>query len=264
MKLVVVLGVVAMVVGAGSAHADATGQVRFKGADFKVADAVAYQGDDGVEVALLSTAFDRAAAGKDQKIDTFDVMRTRGANLTLKVGRDGGLGCIDYSPGNGGGSACNGDFAKGLKLTANTADRIAGTFRLKSGADVVDVAFDLKVESTVARAGTALPPDGGEPGKAVLAHFAALEKGDFKALKATAPPEQRAMMDASEKSGEAKEMFQLLRDISPRKVRLTGGTVDGDRAFVDFEGTADGQVVKGVADVVRLDGKWYFKGTSMR
>ena len=129
-----------------------------------------------------------------------------------------------------------------------------------AGGDTADVTFDVPVEGEVARTGTALPPDGGEPGRAVLAHYGAIEKNDFQALKATASPERQAMMTASEKSGEAKE-FKMLRDFSPRKVRVVGGTVDGDTALVDYEGVEDGKPVKGT---VRGGGKWYFEGSSSR
>ena len=72
------------------------------------------------------------------------------------------------------------------------------------------------------------------------------------------------MMAASEKAGEAKEMFKMMREMSPRKVKVTGGTVYGDDALVDFEGVEGGKPVKGVADCVRIAGKWYMSGTSTR
>lgn len=261
---VVAVALAAVVAGAPEARADVKGRVNMRGASFAVADAVAYKTADGVEVALLPKAFDRRAAGKDQKIDSFDVMRMGGPQITLRIGADGSFSCIDYSTGQGGGSSCNSDYTAALKLTARTAERVAGTLRLKDDADSVDVTFDLKVESTVTRAGTALPAGGGEPGRAVLAHFAAIEKNDFKALMATAPPERRAMMEEAERSGEAKELFKMMRDMSPRKVKVVGGTVDGDDAFVDFEGVDDGRPVKGVAECVRIGGTWYMTGTSTR
>ncbi len=244
--------------------ADAKGRVNVKGASFTVADAVAYKDDDNIEVALLPAAFNRKDAVKDRKIDSFDVMRMSGAHVTLVVRPDGSFNCINFSTGQGGGSSCTGDYETALTLTTRTATRVAGTFRLKAGSDTADVTFDVPVEGEVARAGTALPPDGGEPGRAVLAHFGAIEKNDFKALKATASPERQAMMTEAEKSGEAKEMFKMLRDFSPRKVRVVGGTVDGDSALVDYEGVEDGKPVQGTAEVMRVGGKWYFEGSSSR
>jgi hypothetical protein len=266
MRKVIVGGCVlaAGLVSAPALHADARGKVSVSGVSFAVVDAVAYKNDDGVAVTLLPAPFDLKAAAKDRKIDTFDFMRMGGAYITLKVDADGSFNCIDFSTGQGGGSSCDNSFTPALKLTTRTAERIAGTFRLKSKSDNADVTFDLKVESTLTPPGTALPPDGGEPGRAVLAHFAAIEKNDFKALMATAAPEQRAMMAASEKSGEAKKLFEMMRAMSPRKVRVTGGTVDGESALVEFEGVEDGKPIKGTADVERIAGKWYMSGSSTR
>lgn len=260
----VLAGVALMAAVAAPAAADVKGKVAMNEVTFTVADAVAYKTSDGIEVAFLPAAFDRKAAAKDRKIDSFDVMRMGKGHITLRIGSDGSFSCVDFSAGNGGGSSCNSDYTKALKLTARTADHVAGTFRLKEPGNTADVTFDLKVESVAVPAGTPLPPDGGEPGKAVVAHFAAIEKNDFKALMATARPEQAKMMAESEKSGEAKEMFKMLRDMSPRKVKVTGGTIDGDDALVDFEGVEDGKPMKGVADCVRIAGKWYMTGTSNR
>lgn len=252
----------AMFVVPALAGADVKGTVALKGASFTVADAVAYTTDDGVEVALLPAALDRKAAAKDLRLDSFDIMRTGKAYVTLKIGADGSFSCIDYSTGVGGGSSCNTDFSKALKLSARTPARVAGTFRMKVDGDTADVTFDVKVESALPRPGVALPTGGGEPGAAVLAHFAAIEKNDFKALKATAQPDQLAMMEAAEKSGEAKEMFTMMREMSPRKVRVLGGTVDGDSALVDIEGVLDGKTVKAMAECVRVGGRWYMAGMS--
>ena len=73
-----------------------------------------------------------------------------------------------------------------------------------------------------------------------------------------------AAITESEKSGEAKEMFKMLRDFSPRKVRVVGGTIDGDTALVDYEGVEGGKPVKGTAEVARVGGKWFFEGSSSR
>jgi hypothetical protein len=259
----VVLG--AMTAAAPEVHAQAKGTVALERASFTVADAVAYKTDSGIEVALLSAKFDRLGASKDKRIDSFDILRMMNVTAaTLRIGADGSFNCIDFKADGGGGSSCNSDFTPALTLTARTADRVAGRFRLDAGGQKADVTFDLKVESVAARAGTALPADGGDPGRAVMAHFAAIEKNDFKALIATAPPERRQMMQAAEKSGEAKELFEMMRAMSPRKVKITGGTVDGDSAMVDYDGVEGGKPVKGTADVVRIGGQWYLTGTSNR
>ncbi len=242
--------------------ADAKGQVKLSRATFTIADAVAYKTDDGIEVALLSARFDRQAAAKDQKIDSFDIMRTDGMSITLRIGSDGSFNCIDFRSDSGGGSSCNSNYTPALKITARTADRIAGTFKLNAGGESADITFDLPVESKAARTGTALPAGGGDPGKAVIAHYAALEKNDWAALKASASPDQRKQLDEAEKTGENKDVMQMLRRMSPTKIRVLGGTVNGDQAEVDYEGQEDGKTVKGVADVQRIGGRWYMMGSN--
>jgi len=266
MRMFVAGGCVAVmgIMGAPALHADAKGSVNLSGASFTVVDAVAYKANDGIELAFLPAALDRKEAAKDRKLDIFDLMHGDGRYVALIVGADGSFNCINYSTGKGGGSSCNSSYTPGLTFTTRTPDRVVGRFHLTGDGNTADVTFDLKVESALAPPGTPLPAGGGDPGKAVLAHFAAIEKNDFKALKATAQPEQRAMMEAAEKSGEAKEMFEMMRAMSPRKVKLVGGTVDGDDAIVDFEAVEDGKPVKGYAEVVRVGGVWYMTGSSTR
>jgi len=266
MRKVMAGGLVAGAVLASTAglQADVTGTLSIRGTSFTVADAVAYKADDGIEVAFLPATLDRREAAKDRKLDTFDLMHGDGRYMALIVDADGSFTCINYSTGKGGGSACDSAFTPALTFTRRTPERVAGRFRLKNGDDTADVTFDLKVESALTPPGTPLPAGGGDPGRAVLAHFAAIEKNDFKALKATAQPEQRAMMEAAEKAGEAKEMFEMMRAMSPRKVKLVGGTVDGDDAIVDFEAVEDGKPIKGYAEVVRVNGTWYMTGSSTR
>ena len=91
---------------------------------------------------------DRKAAAKDLKIDSFDLMRAGGARVALRVGTDGSFNCIDYSTGEGGGSSCNSDYTKALTLTTRSADRVAGTFRLKAGADTADVLAEFGIDET--------------------------------------------------------------------------------------------------------------------
>lgn len=69
---------------------------------------------------------------------------------------------------------------------------------------------------------------------------------------------------AASPAGEAKQMFEMMRAMSPRKVKLVGGTLDGNDAVVDFVAVEDGKPVKGYAEVVRVGGTWYMTGSSTR
>ena len=247
----------------GAALADASGKVKFHGAAWNVADALAYVDDDETLVVLGSAKFDRAEFADDGKLDTFDFMRQNGLKtLTLKVKADGTMSCLDFSTGSGGGSSC-GSVGDGLKLSERTPKAIAGTFKHKDGEDEVDASFKLAIESgTMARAGTALPAGGGDAGKALMEANAAIRSGDLKKIKAVSPPDRIAAIEESEKSGEAKDMLEMLKMMTPTITKVTGGTVDGDNATLDWTGTDDGQPVKGTAKMKRVGGKWYNTGTS--
>jgi hypothetical protein len=257
-----------MLVNPAPTYADASGSINFRDAQWTVADAVAYPDDEEIEIVFTEAKLDRAEMAQDGKIDTFDIMRSDGRSITINVDADGPTMCIDFSTGNGGGSSCNSDFPPTITLTTRTADRVAGSMQWgETQGEHIHVRFDLPIEGAatggkVARPGTPLPADGGEPGKAVKAHFAALTKGDWKQMKAISHPERVAMMEASEAEGNHMELFEMLRSFMPKNPKITGGTVDGDNAVVDFTAEEDGKPVTGQAEVVRFEGKWYTAGTS--
>jgi hypothetical protein len=258
------LGSLVLISDAALAAAPATGHVDFHGQSWDVADAMAYTDGEYTAVAISSKAFDRAAFAKDGKIDAFDFMRHDASTITLKVDAEGKSNCIDFSLPNGGGSSC-GSFGDAFKLARRDAKSIAGSMDAKSGEDRIKVSFDVPIApDKIERAGTKLAAGGGEPGKALMAHLNAIWSGDFAKLKATAPPEKRKMMEESEKSGEAKEMFGFMRSITPTKVKVLGGSVDGDHALLDFEGEEDGKKVTGTAELTRQGGVWYVDGTSTK
>jgi hypothetical protein len=257
----VIMTLLAGVLATPCAWAGVSGQVDFHGASWAVADAMAYPDDDELKVTFTSQAIDRAAFAADGKIDIFDFMRMSGNTLSLRIDAEGKSGCIDFGSDTGGGSSC-GSYDDALTLSHRDDQRIAGRFQSASGEDKIAIEFDLPVTTKVERPGQKLPADGGAPGAAARAHFAALEAGDFAKLKSISHPERRAMMEDSEQSGEAKEMFEMLRAMSPRKVRILGGSENGDSAILDFVGEEDGQEVKGTIELERHEGKWYVAGTS--
>jgi len=240
----------------------ASGSVHLNDASWTVADAIAYPEEDEISVTFADKVFDRKAFATDGKLDDFDVMRHGGQTLTLHVGKDGPTMCLDYSTGNGGGSTCNSDYPPTITIAARNADHIAGRMHYgDAAADHVHVDFDVPIQASLARSGKPLPADGGEPGQAVLRHFAAIYKGDIEQMKAQAHPERRKEMDG-EMEAQMREMIGLVQAMTPKNVRITGGTVDGDSAIVDYVGDGDGSKVKGTADLERFEGNWYVSGTS--
>jgi hypothetical protein len=253
------------------AASTASGTVRVDHADFAVADAIAYPEGDSLRVVLASGALDREAMLADGGIDVFDLMRQKVDTLTLELGADGPAMCVHVHSRDGdtqySGSSCNSEYPDTIRIDARDDSRVAGAMRWgEAGGRHVHVAFDLPIlpgaqaAATSRLDGTRLPADGGEPGKAMQAHFAALAAGDWAAFKAIAHPDRREMMDASEQAGEHLEMFEFLRAFAPENLRVTGGTVAGDQAEVDFSGESDGSPVRGYAELTRVDGRWYYLG----
>lgn len=244
--------------------APASGKVDFHGESWSVADAIAYPVDDGViAVALSSKPFDRKAFAKDGKIDSFDVLRHNGmasaSSLTLKIDAQGDLGCVDFGSQNGGGSSCNSAISEGFKLDRR-GDTVAGKLAFVSGEDKVDLEFAVPVTGKVERGGKPLPAGGGEAGAAVIANFKAIHAGDFEKAKALSHPDQRKMMEQNEE--QAKEMFGVMKEITPSDVKVLGGLVDGDSAVLDFEGKVGDEPIKGTIDVQRFEGKWYLESVN--
>ncbi len=248
----------------------ASGKVKLKGSSWDVADGIAYPGDGNtVEVALSSKPFNRKEFVKDGKLDSFDVMRHRmdtdASTITLKVEGDGSMNCMDVLLESGGGTTCGSAQKEALKLATHTAETIAGSFTLQDGEDKVDVRFDLPITHEVKRAGSALPPGGGEPGKAVLANFAAMRSGDLEKMKAVASPDKRQEMESAKMpEGDQKAMLEFMKAMAPTDVKILGGTVDGDSALVDYKGKRSGEPTTGTAELRRIDGKWYMVSDSSK
>jgi hypothetical protein len=246
----------------------ASGKVKVKGSSWDVADGIAYPAEGNtVEVALSSKPLDRKEFSKDGKLDSFDIMRhrmdTNAAAITLKIDGDGSMNCMDVLLESGGGTSCGSAQKESLKLTTNTAEEIAGSFVLRDGEDEVDVRFDLPVTREAKRAGSALPAGGGEPGKAVLANFAAMRSGDFEKVKAVAAPDKREEMDSAKMAeSDQKAMLEFMKAMAPSDVKILGGTVDGDSALVDYKGKRNGEPTKGTAELRRVDGQWYMVSDS--
>jgi hypothetical protein len=252
----------------------AQGSVHRGESGWKVADAFAYPDGDEIEVVFSDKVFDRADMSADGKIDTFDSMRHDGNTLTLNFDADGPTMCVDFMTrgdgGSMGGSSCNSAYPPTITITARSADRIAGSMHWgEADEEHIHLSFDVPIQGAatagaVPRPGTPLPADGGAPGKAMLAHFAAVAAGDWNTLKAISHPDRRDMMEASEKAGEHQQMFEFLQKFVPRNIRITGGMLDGDQAQVDYSAEEAGSPSKGTADLVQFEGRWYFVGSTTK
>ena len=244
------------------AGASASGKV----GDWTVVDAIAWRDDSGTHVVVSDEPFDRSAIASDRRMDTSDVTSHQMNPLqaqTYEVRLDSERTVDGTSLSMPGGSSFSftSDMADGMKLTKSDANHIAGSFQY----DIADIHFDVPVVSgELARPGKPLPSDGGEPGKVFNAQIAAIAKGDFDALVKLSPPEYRESIMADAKKDGGKMEMMAAQAFTPSRATITGGSIDGDKAWLDFDGTQGGEAMKGLAIVERKDGAWYVRNIETR
>ena len=267
-KCIRTVSAILIAVAAADAGAAARGHVDIEKQSWDVADAIAYRSGDELAVVLSDKPYDRAAFAKDGKLDDFDFIGHRmdknASTLKLKFDSDLKLEGLEYSV-HGGGGATNAGIDKAFTPSAkNGAAELAGTLAYNNGDNTANLTFDLPVESDkLQRPGKPLAADGGEPGKALLRHVAAIHSGNIDQLMAESPPEQRAEMQKAKASGEAKDMLPMIQSMTPKDIKLLGGVLDGDAAQVDFQGMLGGQPQKGTAELSRIGGVWYVTGMNL-
>jgi len=240
------------------------GGVRLGTADWQVADAIAYQHDDGIAIAFLSSIVDQQVMRSDGKVDTSDLLRAGVDALSINVAEDGPTTCIDLidatqdTPKSS--KPCDAAFRDAITITAKSARRIAGEMHYRGeNGDSVDLVFDLPIEPDLAKA-VPLPANGGEPGEAVLAYFAAMDEGDWAKIVSVMHPDRRAEMQALAADPAFKDVFEVIRSVRPRGVKVASGRLlDADTAQVEITGTDEnGRPMQATAEVARAAGVWFF------
>jgi hypothetical protein len=134
-----------------------------------------------------------------------------------------------------------------------------------------ELAFDIPLIGDVKDApppppppGQPLPADGGEPGRLYLALNKAMIAGDLAALEKLMPPAQVAEMNAMRDKPEFAAQLELMQAMTPREVRIKGGRIDGDTAWIEFDAMEGDSPRSGTATLVREDGRWRMKEESTR
>ena len=51
-------------------------------------------------------------------------------------------------------------------------------------------------------------------------------------------------------------MLSLMQTMTPTEPKITGGSIDGEKAWVNFTGTRNGKVLTGKAKMARTSGMW--------
>lgn len=236
----------------GHAETPASGKVE----EWTVVDAISWRDDSGTHIVVSDTPYDRAEIASDREMNSTDVLHHLGQTLELRVDEKGTLAGINISVPGGITSLSNDDMNEGMNLSRNDGDSVAGSFRYET----IAVQFDVPVVSgEMPLPGKPLPVGGGEPEEMFTEMIAAIAKGDFDALVKASPPERRASLlaKAKAKADGGKSKVQEAQQFLPSKVTITGGNIDGDKAWLDFDGVLGGEAIKRVAEVERADGAWY-------
>ena len=260
------------IVPAAFAKDGATGTVTVDGKTWTVADAVAVSDQGSVELWFTELKFDRMKWAEDGEFGVFDPYRFvddgNGTSVTVEVDEDGSYGGHSVRYGSSSSSSTmSSEHEETLKLSANDGQHVAGSWKLDDGSGlVVDVAFDLPITKTgpMARPGTPLPADGGEPGKALRAMVDATHAGKLDTMIELSDPERRKGIEEAKAAGQAAEMLKMAQLFTPKITKITGGTLLGEQAWVDFEGSETSGTVKGTAELSRTAGKWYVKSINTR
>ena len=157
-------------------------------------------------------------------------------------------------------------------LKSATKGRLVGTYRYADDDDpdgpACELDFDIPLLGTIAEAppmpGQPLPADGGEPGKVYLALNKAMLAGDLDALATLLPPEQAAEMQKSRATPEFAQQLLFIQAMTPKNVKLKGGRIDGDKAWLEFDGVEGDALRSGTAEMVRENGRWRVVSESTR
>lgn len=219
----------------------------------------------GLDAGALARASDREEALRDQSWD-----QDESARLELTV--EGGVVGQQYlwiSPGTNVSYSSN---EVGHYTAAKSAkDRVSGEYRFspEDGQELdCRVTFDLALLGDPKDAppppGVALPAGGGEPGAAYLAMNKAVQAGDFDAMLKLMPPDRVAMMQDARKDPDFAAQMALMQAMSPTQVTISGGRMDGDRAWLEFTAVESGQPRAGTAEMHREDGRWVLVKESTR
>lgn len=165
-----------------------------------------------------------------------------------------------------------------VNLTALTKDRIAGTVTMPAD-DFFDnkyaftATFDIPIEAkaggsgksaggtekAAALKGTPLPADGGDPAKAWQAYRKAIASGDIAAIRKSVAKE----LQKDTESPDFKEMLGVIQAMQPKKVKVNGGSVDGDTATLRVT-NLDEKNATGTITMKRESGQWKLQKESWK
>jgi hypothetical protein len=152
-------------------------------------------------------------------------------------------------------------------MTTNTRDKVAGRVFSPKPLKTMDgdeYTIDLKFSTEVTHppAGTKLPADGGEPGKALKALQAAIAKKSWDGIKSNVSAKNVESFDESYRTPKENldDAIQTLGFWLPKKAgKITGGEVRGDSAILNMEGELfENQNALFLVRMVKENSRWVF------
>lgn len=142
-----------------------------------------------------------------------------------------------------------------FSLEQSGPDEYRGT--IQGTIEYFDDQFELSLKfaaAPLAETGTPLPPHGGEPGKAYVAHFEVMSSGDMDKIRKMVP--QEALDDMKEMGLSEEEVLEFITMSTPSEVEIVGGTLDGDTAYLEVKMVMDGQPGTGTITMEKEDDRW--------
>jgi len=151
-------------------------------------------------------------------------------------------------------------------------ERIAGSFKTKAAEKVLDHIYEVDVTFNApilqakmpeplpdAKTGKALPPDGGDPGKAYLNFVRAVHRKDLETIRKLAPLPEEGIKYTDE---ELKGAMEFMAALTPKNPRITKGFVERDRAVLYVTGTLEKEKQYGTVEMIKKEGSWRVKKES--
>lgn len=147
-----------------------------------------------------------------------------------------------------------------LKPAQSTAAHVAGNCATTTPGKIFDDAYDFNLSYdtpvTDIPKPTKLAAGGGDPGAAYSALVKALQSQTWDV--ASAHVEEESVSRGKPKTAaDMKEWFHAIGLNYPKEATVTGGSMKGDRAFVDITGKGnDGKGIHGTVAMKKVGGNW--------
>ena len=166
-----------------------------------------------------------------------------------------------------GGNTSGGNYPE-IELQGLGTDQISGrvwhaeTQTSFDDSYIYDLSFKAALFDPDAPIGDPLPEGGGEPGAAYLKWVEVLHSGDIEALKNILPAGLAEQL-SSVSEEEAEEEVGFMRSMTPIKVAIQNGSIDGDEAYLNVQGEIDGEILDLKVTMSRMGEFWIPVETSM-